>query len=230
MSKESNEIINFYTKLDPGKQIITPNPNFNKHNLKIPFRGIINAPSGSGKTNFLVNIISKFCAGKGTFDSITIITKNKEEELYDYLGEKGVVIKEGLKNIPILDDYDKTVAHLLVFDDLLTTKNISVISDYYLRCRKLNVSALFLGQRYYDVPKIIRENCNYLFILKMGNVRDVKLIMSEYSLGVTNDQLLNMYTKSVAQKFNVLTIDKEIDDEKKKFRHNLLEYLDPNDF
>ena len=64
----------------------------------------------------------------------------------------------------------------------------------------------------------------------MGNTRDVKLLLSEMSLNVTKEQLMNMYNYATNEKFNVLTIDKETTDDKKKFRHNFLNYLDPNNF
>jgi hypothetical protein len=51
-----------------------------------------------------------------------------------------------------------------------------------------------------------------LFILKMGNVKDVKMMMTEFSLGVTKEQLMSMYEEATADKFNVLTIDKETQD------------------
>ena len=167
---------------------------------------------------------------KGTFSSIVVITRNKDEPLYNYLAERKIQVLEGLRNTPDLDKYDSTEAHLVVFDDLVLAKDLKVVEEYYLRCRKMNVSVLFLSQRYYPVPKMIRENCNYLFILKMGNVKDVKLIMSEMSLNVTKEQLMNMYEYATHEKFNVLLIDKETTDDSKKFRHNFLNYLNPSNF
>ena len=35
----------------------------------------------------------------------------KDEPIYHYLSSNGVEIREGLKNIPILNDYDKSVNH-----------------------------------------------------------------------------------------------------------------------
>jgi len=226
-----SEIINFYTKIDDKLLKKTPNPNYKDHHLNIPFRGVIVAPSGSGKTNFLVNLIRLFSHRKeGTFSSIIVITRNKDEPLYNYLAERKIQVLEGLRNTPDLDKYDSTEAHLVVFDDLVLAKDLKVVEEYYLRCRKMNVSVLFLSQRYYPVPKMIRENCNYLFILKMGNVKDVKLIMSEMSLNVTKEQLMNMYEYATHEKFNVLLIDKETTDDSKKFRHNFLNYLNPSNF
>ena len=67
---------NFY-KLKGVQKFLTnvDNPNVQLHGLeKLPFRLVCVAPSGSGKTNMILNLIEKFSKGKGTFNSITIIT------------------------------------------------------------------------------------------------------------------------------------------------------------
>lgn len=228
---QNNQTMNYYTKIEDEDLNIIPNPNYDLHNLQIPFRAVVVAPSGSGKTNFIVDLIKNFCTGKkGTFKSIIVVTMNKDEPLYNMLEKNGVEIREGIIKIPDLDKYNKSEGHLLIFDDLVMVKKQDIIASYYIRCRKMNVSAVYLSQRYYPIHKMIRENCNYLFVLKMGNIRDIKLIMNEFSLGVTKEQLLNMYKYATKGKFNVLTIDKEITDDNKKFRKNFLEYFNPDDF
>src|SRR6056300_706957 len=113
-------IKNLYEKIPKELLDKVENPNFHLHQLKLPFRMCIVAPSGSGKTNFLVNLISIFSANKGTFQSITIITRNKDEPLYRWISSKSdqIVIKEGLSNTPPLDKFDKELNHLVVWDDL----------------------------------------------------------------------------------------------------------------
>ena len=67
------EIVNMYKKVPKHLLQETDNPNFELHKLQIPFRMVIDAPSGSGKTNFLLNLIALFSKGKGTFQSIYIL-------------------------------------------------------------------------------------------------------------------------------------------------------------
>ena len=70
-------IINWYENIPKEMLDNTENPNFHLHHLKIPFRMCVVAPSGPGKSNFLVNLIHLFSTGnKGTFADITITTKN----------------------------------------------------------------------------------------------------------------------------------------------------------
>jgi hypothetical protein len=75
------------------------------------------APSGSGKTNFVINFISLCSKGKGTFESINIVTRNKDEPLYNWLAEVSnrIQISEGIHTIPKLDSFDKDTNHLIVF-------------------------------------------------------------------------------------------------------------------
>ena len=227
-----NNIINWYEKM-PKSFLDTPNnPNFHLHNLSIPFRMCVVSPSGSGKSNFILNLIHLFSKGKvGTFASIFIITRNSKEPLYNYLTTKApsIIIKEGLENAPILDKFDKNDSHLVIFDDLVLSKNLDIVSNYYIRARKLNCSVAFLSQSYFKIPPIIRSNCSYMVILKLGGNREINMILSTFGLGVTKEQLLAIYQYATKEKFSPLIIDLEKEPEK-RFRKGFLEIIDPADF
>jgi len=202
------------------------NPNFHIHKLKLPFRMCIVAPSGSGKSNLLCNLLSMFSQGKGTFASITIITKNADEPLYKWLGKQSdqIQIKEGLSNTPPLDKMDKELNHLVVWDDLVLSKDLSVVETYYIRARKLNCSVIFISQSYFKIPKIIRGNCSYMALLKLSGKREINLILSEFGLGVTKEELLNIYEYATSTKFTPLIIDTEANKEE-RFRRGLDEII-----
>jgi DNA helicase HerA-like ATPase len=227
-----NKVVNMYNRIPKSLLDIADNPNYDLHKLKIPFRAVVVAPSGSGKTNLVVNLIALFSSGKkGTFASITILTKCKEEPLYKFLELKSpsIIIKEGLHNLPKLDDFDKSANHLVILDDLVLAKDQSGICEYYIRCRKKNVSVMYLSQSFYKIPKIIRSNSNYLFILKIGGKRDLNLILSEMSLSTSKETLLKMYDYATKEKFNFLLVDVD-ESEENRFRHNFLEIMSPVDF
>lgn len=218
--------INFYEVMPKEFLNETENPNYHLHNLKLPFRALIVSPSGSGKTNFLLNLIHLFSQGKGTFADINIVTRNKAEPLYEWLQTKSdrIMIKEGMENLPQLDKFDKDFNHLVVLDDLVLAKDQSRIENYYIRARKLNVSVIYISQSYFRVPKIIRQNLNYLMLLKLSGERELRLLLSESGIGLDRDQLLSLYNYATAEKFNALVIDYEAPVEK-KYRKNWLEYL-----
>ena len=229
---KGNNVINYYEHIPKDLLDEADNPNLHLHQLKLPFRAVIVAPSGSGKTNFLVNLIHLFCAGKGSFSDICVVTRNSDEPLYNWLKEKGdgmITVKEGLMNLPNLDKFDKKENHLVVLDDLVLTKNQEAIESYYIRARKLNCSVIYISQSYFRIPKIIRQNLSYLFILKLSGDRDMKLILTEFGLGIDKECMVKIYEYCTADKFNTMTIDMEVPKEK-RIRHNLLEIIDPSRF
>lgn len=224
--QEPPKVINFYERMDKKFLDNAENPNFHLHHLKVPFRMCIVAPSGSGKTNFLLNIIHLFSQGKGTFADLSIITRNKDEPLYRFLQSKNdqINIKEGLENVPQLDKFDKDINHLVVFDDLVLAKDQRPIENYYIRARKLNCSVIYISQSYYKIPKIIRSNCSYMCLLKLSGQREVNMILSEFGLGVSKEQLLALYQYATKEKFIPLLIDMEAEPQD-RFRKGFLEIL-----
>ena len=224
--KPTGEIVNMYEKMPKRFLDQVENPNFHLHNLKLPFRMCIVAPSGSGKTNFLVNLLALFCDGNGTFADMTIITRNKDEPLYRWLVDKcdQIRIVEGLHNTPKLDQMDKKDNHLVVWDDLVLSKDLSMVENYYIRARKLNCSVIFISQSYFKIPKIIRNNCSYMILLKLSGQREVNIILSEFGLGVTKEQLMELYEYATKEKFSPLIIDMEADKEQ-RFRRGLKEII-----
>ncbi len=222
---------NFYEEVPKAMLDNAENPNFESHRISLPFRMCVSAPSGSGKTNFVLNLIKKMSEGEGTFKDITIVTKNKDEPLYNYLSKKApdIVIKEGMSGLPILDKMEKKENHLVIVDDLLLEKDQSPIVNYYIRCRKLNCSIVYLSQSYFDIPSLIRKNCSYMVFLKIGGLREVKDILRNFGLGVSKEQLMNMYDYATDEKFGCLILDLEAKRDE-KFRKNFLEILDPSMF
>jgi len=227
------KMINFYEVMPKELLPKADNPNKPLHQIDLPFRMCIVAPSGSGKTNFLLNLISLFSKGRGTFASITIITKVSSEPLYNFLKLKAenIQIKEGLSNTPVLDKFDKEENHLVVWDDLVLAKSLEMVENYYIIARKFNVSCIFISQSYYHIPTMIRKNCSYMIILKLGSgQREVKMIVGELGGQMDKEQLLNMYEYATDTKFCPLIVNMDESDRYKRFRKGFLEILNPDEF
>ena len=78
-----------------------------------------------------------------------------------------------------IDEYntDKERKILIVFDDMIAdminNKKInSVITKFFIRDRKLNISHVFITQPY--VPKDVRLNSTHFFIMKIPNKRELQ--------------------------------------------------------
>lgn len=226
-------IINFYDIIPDKFLDKCDNHNFKLHNIELPFRMCIVAPSGSGKTNFLMNIIKIFSHGKGTFSDITIVTSNKDEPLYNWLDTTSDQIKivEGIANTPKLDDMDKKENHLVVWDDLVLNKNLESVEKYYMRARKKNTSVIFLSQSYYDIPKFIRKNSNYMVILNLGGSRrEQTTILNEWSTDLDKDELSAIYKDATSEHLRPLIMQGGKTDKNKKYRKGFLDYYNLDEF
>jgi ABC-type dipeptide/oligopeptide/nickel transport system ATPase component len=220
------EIIDWY-KVIPKKFLLqSHNPNEKIHNIKLPFRMLIVGGSGSGKTQTFMTILHNF---GNTFNNIYIITKNKNEPLYNYLEEKtgsqGLEIREGINSAPDLDKLDIDDQTLIVMDDLVLEKNQRELESYFIRGRKLNCSFIYISQSYFAVPQMIRKNLNYLVIKRLQSLGDLFRILREYSLGVDKNILQEMYEKSTSEKPDFLMVDLEAPPED-RFRKNFKELFD----
>jgi len=223
-----NGMVDYY-KVMPKKFLLqSHNPNYKDHKLNLPFRMLIIGGSGAGKTQTLMNLIRVM---NGTFNNIHIITKNKDESLYNYLESKvdtGLSITEGIDSAPNLDEFDKKEQSLIVMDDLVLEKNQKQLEQYFIRARKLNCSLVYLSQSYFGVPKMIRMNLNYLIIKRLNTLQDLFRMMREYSLGVSKDALVDLYQHSIQdnkQDFLLVDLDSEPKD---RFRFNFLDVYDLN--
>ena len=221
---------NYYNKKEVKKYCVkTENPNYDLHHFDTPFRSLVVAPSGSGKSNFITNLITLFCKGKGTYDNIYIFCKCKDEPLYRYLADKSkglIEVFENLEKLPALNDLNACKQTLLIFDDMVTDiKKHPIISEWFIRGRKRGASIMFLSQSYYGTPKIIRQNVNYVVILKLGGTRNINSLLREVSIGLTKEQLLEMYNVSTKNKFDVLIINLEKSGNE-RYRMNFLNYFE----
>lgn len=224
--KKEAELLNWYEVIPKKYLLSSHNPNYDIHKIKVPFRMMIVGASGTGKTMTLLNLIHNF---DNTFNNIYILTKNKDEPLYNYLEDKlnnqGLEIREGINNAPVLDDLNKEEQTLIVMDDLVVERNQKVLENYFIRARKMNCSLIYISQSYYDVPKIIRKNLNYLIIKQLSSMSDLARIMREYSLGLEREEIIAMYENATENKTDFLLVDLDAD-VKDRFRKNFSEYYD----
>lgn len=224
--KTEASMIDWYKEMPKKFLLKQHNPNYKIHGIKLPFRMLIIGGSGAGKTQTFMNLLHNF--GQ-TFQNIFIITKNKDEPLYNYLeskaGDSGLQILEGIDNAPELDELNKEEQTLIVMDDLVLERNQATLSNYFIRARKLNCSLIYISQSYYAVPKMIRQNLTYLIIKKLNTLSDLFRIMREYSLGVDKEQLKEIYESATDTKQNFLLVDLE-EDPTNRFRKNFNEIFD----
>lgn len=208
--------INFYNLVPKGEKKI--NPNYNVHNIDIPFRMLIAAPSGSGKTNALMNLIMHM---DKTFHEIIICVKSSDEPLYNMLINKlkNITVFEG-GEVPSITEYskvdDKTKRlkrvdkkqRLIVFDDLITDRSANTkAAEYYIKGRKVGFSMVYIGQSYYQIPKLIRDNCQYFLLGRNLLKKDLRMILSAFPTEYTLDEFTDLYNELTSEDLDTLLIN-----------------------
>ena len=227
MSKSS--LVNFY-ELKEVRDMKEPsyNPHFKENDTEIPSRICIVGASGSGKTTSLLNFL---LISPNTFGHITIVTK-QSEPLYEYLEKKlkgkNITIYYELDKLPEPRDFpNKDLQNLLVFDDQVVTRNQSKIINYFIYGRKVGsgITCVYLTQSYYSVPKTIRAQLSYIWIVKIGQRRDLNLILADSGGLVEKDVLRKLYEESTSETFSFLKINLNTIDLNKKFSKNFNQFF-----
>jgi hypothetical protein len=217
--------VNFYETI-PEKYIKDSEyRNPNEYAPQHPFRLLICGSSGSGKTNIMFNIINA-C---DCFDKIYIFAKNIEEPLYKYakdrLSKQVLFMSDDITKLPPLNNKDVKEQKLVIFDDFVTEdKNTQkLITEYFIRSRKNNISCAYISQSYFLVPKIIRINCNYIILKKIGSDKDFTMILADHKIGnVNTKQLKQMYQTAIKDGLTgFFMIDLATPSEDMKFRSGL---------
>ena len=68
-----------------------------------------------------------------------------------------------------------------------------IITELFLRGRKLNISLVFTSQSYFRVPKTIRLNATHYFIMKIPNKIDLQQIASNHSSDIDFKDFMKVY-------------------------------------
>ena len=94
----------------------------------------------------------------------------------------------------------------------------------YIRCRKLNISLVFITQSYFSVPKEVRLNSTHYLIIKINNKRELQYITINHSADIDYQDLKKMYRECKKEPYNFLAIDTTLPaNDPLRFRKNLFD-------
>ena len=65
----------------------------------------------------------------------------------------------------------------MIADTIHNKKLNSIITEFVIRGRKLNISLVFITQSYFKVPKDVRLNTSHFFIAKIPNKKELQQIV-----------------------------------------------------
>ena len=170
------------------------------------FRMLIIGPSVSGKTNTLLHLIDKL----HPIDKIYLYTKDTDEEKYQYLINKKEQV--GIKNLnesyafmeyssdmnDVLENINNYNKNRDMIDDMIadimrSEKFKAIVKELFIRCRKLNISIVFITQSYFRTPKDARLNSTHYILMKIGNKKELKSIAEENSGHLDLKDFLEIY-------------------------------------
>ena len=128
-----------------------------------------------------------------------------------------------------IEDYNpiKKRKVLIVFDDMIAdmiNNNLNpIVTELFIRGRKLNISIVFITQSYFKVPKDVRLNSTHFFIMKIPNKRELQQIALNHSCDIDFKDFMKIYKKFTTEPYSFLVNDTTLpSDDRVRFRKNLL--------
>ena len=205
------------------------------------YRKLIVGGSGSGKTNALLNLINN----QLDIDKIYLYAKDPYEAEYQYLINRREKVglnhyddpKAFMEYSSDMQDVYKNIENynpgknrkvLIVFDDMIAdminNKKLNpIVTELFIRGRKLNISIVFITQSYFKVPKDVRLNSTHLFIMKIPNKRELQQIALNHSSDIDFKDFMKIFKKYTAEPYPFLVNDTTLpSDDPLRFRKNLL--------
>ena len=193
------------------------NENNKKHNEKWsyipdhPYRILIIGGSRSEKTNTLLNLINE----QNDIDKIYLYARDLNKPKYKILIKK--CKDAGVKHLIDLNafiecsnmmddvyeninDYNSSTKRkiLIIFYDMIADimankKFQALIKQLFIRCRKLNISLVFITPSYFSVPKDVRLNSTHYLIMKINNKRELQNIAINHSADIDYQDFIKIY-------------------------------------
>ena len=108
-----------------------------------------------------------------------------------------------------IEDYNpgKNRKVLIVFDDMIadminSKKLDSIVTEFVIRGRKLNISIVFITQSYFKVPKDVRLNSTHFFIMKIPNKRELQQTALNHSSDIDFKDFMKIYKKYTKEPYS----------------------------
>ena len=144
-----------------------------------------------GKYQYLINK-QESTGLKHITDSKAFIEYSKDiDDIYKYI-EKYNPNKQS-EILTIVDD---------LIAGMLSNKKINpIVTETFIRRRKLNISLVLITQFYFAAPKYIRLSSTHYFIMKIPNKRKLKQIGCNHLSYIDFEDFINLYKTCTAKPY-----------------------------
>ena len=118
---------------------------------------------------------------------------------------------------------------LIVFDDMIAdminNKKLNpIVTELFIRDRKLKILIAFITQSYFKVPKDVRLSSTQFFITKISNKRELQEIALNHSADIDFKDFIKIYKNCTVEPYSFLVNNTTLPSSNSlKFRKNLLE-------
>ena len=111
--------------------------------------------------------------------------------------------------------------------DMLSNKKFGlIVTELFVRGRKLNISTVFITQPYMQVLKDVKLNYRCFCMTKIPNKQELQQIPFNHLSDIGFEGFMNLYKKFTAKPYSFLVIDTTLaSDNPLRFRHNLLKRM-----
>ena len=138
-------------------------------------------------------------------DKIYLFAKDPYEAKYQFLTNKRESVGLNRLNDP--------KAFIEYFNDMQKVKNKelnSIVTELFIRGRKLNFSLVFITQSFFKVPKDVLLNTSHFFVMKIPNKRELQQIAINHSSDINTGDFIEIYRKCTDKPYSFLVIDQII--------------------
>ena len=203
---------------------------------RLPVRSILLAPSGSGKTVLLQNMILDIY--KGCFERIYIfspsvsidstwtpvreylnktinLSENEPQLFYDTNDQESLeqiinTQKKVTEHLKSKKDTKKIFSILIVIDDFADdvkmSRNSVLLHSLFTRGRHSGISTIVSTQKFASIANIIRVNATELFVFRLRNYRDLETFIEEVSALIDKKSLMEIYGLATAEPYSFLYV------------------------
>ena len=95
----------------------------------------------------------------------------------------------------------------MIADIMGNKKFQAIIKELFIKCRKLNISLVFITQSYFSVPKDVRVNSTHYLIMKINNRKKLQNIAINHSGDTDYQDFMKIYRECTKEPYNCLTVD-----------------------
>ena len=83
----------------------------------------------------------------------------------------------------------------------------SIVTELFIRGRKLNISLIFITKSNFKAPKDVRNNSTHFFIMKIPNKRELQQIAINHSSDIKTKDFIKIYRKYTDKPYSFLVTD-----------------------